>query len=115
MCGCLFLREDNSGRGELNLLARREVVTCYFSELPLPMEFYDNILYIMGEGVLKLQRSGNVALTEKREVEVYHPITYINELCQKKIPHFFCFQNPLLPTFLNGQVTHVRNKYLPDN
>ena len=38
-------REDN---GELNLLTRREVVTCHFSELPFPMEFYDNILYIIG-------------------------------------------------------------------
>ena len=66
---CVMLipnREDNLGHGELNLLTRREVVTCNFSELPLPMEFHDNILYITGRGeCFKLQRSGNVVLTEK--------------------------------------------------
>lgn len=43
-------REDNLEHEEINLLTRREVVTCHFSEIIFPMDFYDNILYIIGDG-----------------------------------------------------------------
>lgn len=59
-------RGDNLEHRELNLLARREVVTCPFSELPFPMEFYDDSLCITGRrGGVKFQRSGYVSLPEK--------------------------------------------------
>lgn len=45
----LVLKRENN-LGELNLLTRREVVTClFFPELPFAGEFYGNILFIIIE------------------------------------------------------------------